>query len=639
MAKFVTVQGSRKKINIEDESWKDIVVNIGRKYYFRDDDSVVQVDVNYGSENIERKLRYFRKVSPLLVVLYNKKHCIKKNAVKIHNGSWVPKSYVKSHKVVTTVDKELHWKQHCNGIGGVYYHELDDRVYVDALSGGWMLKEGSVPLGYDEENIVDDLYRMNIDGTTIYPLRTKQTSEILECAYDKRMYAKVHMVNVGVKEERFVFKNNLQFLPDLHYQYQSLRNGDFKFKPKEDMEILEGLYLPISSSSKENIEKNLTVNYADEYKKFAEFIEEYYPVVTGMKQNEPKYFKSPPEEHMGGEVMMTANPPLPPRKSSMTNKTGRIGYTYGVEFEVSAGDVPNAIIENLYLDRMSDGSLRHRDGNHTAYGVYKFQGYEYVTKPMHGNLGIENIEKVADVLKQFTLLSKQCSTHIHVGGKSYGAKSSEKPMFNREFGARALKLASLVEDDLFELLPKERKESRHCTSVKNWGRINAPFPSKKEKRFFAKKNNKGSEGETRESRHKNYENNLVDFVFRSGDSKFNSEQNNKSRLGRWTQSRYVWLNLINCNTDNSSRRASSFQTIEFRAFPATHEFKHLYFYVLFSLAFVWFVENRPQDIIKGKVTLRRMMLEAIKSEEVGSFVKNYIRNTKRQKKLTSNTER
>lgn len=647
MAEFVQVKGSKKKIDISDPAWKDLVVKIGAAYYFRKDDAITRVNINKGVDGKTSQYRYFRKKSNLIVQDYDGKYILKKNGTQLDSGDWVDNVVAKKY-VVKTVDGKLCWDTQCAKIGTKYYDFGSPAITTDAITGKYILKESGQRLGYHENNVSSNLYR---HGVNPFPMYTTNNAKIKQCSYDNQYYYRGDIKTIpDVKsgESRLVFKDNLQFIPNLSYRYYSLAQKDYDYVINDDKTVLlPGFNLPVHQDSVDALLKQLKNDYnPTKYRKdgHINFIKDNFKLFKEVEQNNPEYFNGQRGHHQGGDVIMSCQPALPSRKSALTGKTGRIGYTYGIEFETAAGTPPLAMLENLNLNIMSDGSLRHEMGNAEKHGINHFQGYEYVTKPMHGNLGIENVQQIVELLKNFTLLSNVCSTHVHVGGKRYGDKESATPIFNREFAARALKLGAIVEDDLFDLLPKERKGARHCQSIKKWGnkiinpvKTRDPIEVKQDKKAMLEYNPDGGlvkqkkEKETRMTRHDNYESQLVDFVWRNGNKKFDSRTNQTSRLGRWANGRYVWLNLINCSTDNSGRagRGGGFKTIEFRAFPATHDFNDVYFYILFSLSFVWFVENRPQEIIDGNVTLRKMMSEAIKNEKVRKFALQYIRNKKR----------
>jgi hypothetical protein len=76
-------------------------------------------------------------------------------------------------------------------------------------------------------------------------------------------------------------------------------------------------------------------------------------------------------------------------------------YTYGLEFETSAGYIPEHIC-------FRDGLIPLRDGS--------ISGLEYSTVVMSGNEGISLLEQQLSTLRKYTIFDKECSLHIHFGG-------------------------------------------------------------------------------------------------------------------------------------------------------------------------------------------------------------------------------
>ena len=198
------------------------------------------------------------------------------------------------------------------------------------------------------------------------------------------------------------------------------------------------------------------------------------------------------------------------------------------------------------------------------------------------------------------LQNNRCSTHIHIGGQHSGNLHTDSPHFNRRFSAYAIKLGAQVEDSLRKLLPVSRdpRSNRYCASIKKYGKY-----SIKNKKDFDKL--------------------VANYVFDS--SNLSKSNNTKTSVNRWTPSRYKWLNLVNCNTDNGHRRnGDSFQTIEFRIFPPTTNPEKLHLWILICQAFVWFVENRQKDIEKGGVTIQQVIQEAYKGRKIMEFIEKQL---------------
>jgi hypothetical protein len=76
-------------------------------------------------------------------------------------------------------------------------------------------------------------------------------------------------------------------------------------------------------------------------------------------------------------------------------------YTVGIEYETSAGYIP----ENVCF---SDGLIPLRDGS--------IQGLEYSTTVIHPNDIDKVLQQQLKTLKKYTIFDKECSLHMHFGG-------------------------------------------------------------------------------------------------------------------------------------------------------------------------------------------------------------------------------
>jgi len=106
--------------------------------------------------------------------------------------------------------------------------------------------------------------------------------------------------------------------------------------------------------------------------------------------------------------------------------------TFGLEFETTAGFIPERITKKLGLIPLRDGSI---------------SGLEYVTVPFSGPKGIQTIVDVCKELENRTEFNNSCALHLHIGG------IPRTPEFILAF----LKLSSWLQDDIFSLFPLYKK--------------------------------------------------------------------------------------------------------------------------------------------------------------------------------------
>ena len=75
-------------------------------------------------------------------------------------------------------------------------------------------------------------------------------------------------------------------------------------------------------------------------------------------------------------------------------------YTFGLEFETSAGYIPEEELYRVGLIPLRDGSIT---------------GLEYSTIVLGGNNGLNALREQIKVLREYTIFDKECSLHIHYG--------------------------------------------------------------------------------------------------------------------------------------------------------------------------------------------------------------------------------
>ncbi len=78
-------------------------------------------------------------------------------------------------------------------------------------------------------------------------------------------------------------------------------------------------------------------------------------------------------------------------------------YSFGLEFETSAGIIPEHKCKQLGLIPLRDGSIK---------------GHEYTTIPMIGEGGVNLLMNQMKALKNECTIDKECSLHVHFGGFS-----------------------------------------------------------------------------------------------------------------------------------------------------------------------------------------------------------------------------
>lgn len=310
---------------------------------------------------------------------------------------------------------------------------------------------------------------------------------------------------------------------------------------------------------------------------------------VGNDENKPVFINPFYERSPGGHVFTrgTGKPVI----SGTYGKLGGKRYTFGLEYETSAGNLSDVDCTMLNVDKVGDRSI---------------PAFEYVTTILSGDSGLALVKKQCDTLARSCLVNDECSVHIHIGG--FGDPRVDSPSFNRMFSVNAIKLGTQIEKELYQISPPSRNPRlKHCKSIREYGDISPA----------------------------NWNEHLASYIFNQGhgpqnDYHFDRRNNAKMEISRWNQSRYRWLNLNHCNT------RSRLKTIEFRMFAGTTSYNKVKQYIRICLAFVWAVEN-AQAVIWGEgYTLNRLIEDAYKkypqiSSEMLAFIKMRKNKFKRTK--------
>lgn len=295
--------------------------------------------------------------------------------------------------------------------------------------------------------------------------------------------------------------------------------------------------------------------------------------------------------NQGGNFLFFESKNRSIERSPTLRQTNGIGYTFGVEIETASGILPASLVEHNGLKAVGDRSI---------------SSLEYVTSPLHGDVGINKLMEMTEDIGNFCTVDHKCGIHVHVGGSNI----TDSPKFNRMFSVYAIKLGLMLQDELFSLVPTHRLENRNRDGLQYCGKIDKMFGS---------------------ISRDNWRELLGMYVY---GEEFSSDRNSKSRLFRWIPSRYKWLNLVNCNSDNGGRSDagtnSRFQTIEFRIFDGSLNKEDVRNFVLISLAFTKFVDCHQRFIDRGDVSLYKVLTKTL-GPIIGSEVSDWVERRKELK--------
>ena len=268
-----------------------------------------------------------------------------------------------------------------------------------------------------------------------------------------------------------------------------------------------------------------------------------------------------------------------------TNLSKYLKYTIGLEFETSAGLIP----EHLCF---RDGLIPLRDGS--------ISGLEYSTVVLQGETGINLLKQQLKTLREYTIFNKECSLHIHFGGYPLD-KDAIFRLYQVCFDLQS-------NGELQRLLPPLTfNTSKYKSSGKDYCRNLNPYDS--------------------------FEDLYYSLVGERFFGRF--DQPHPADLDRdrkWNiATRYYWINFINmlCYKVN--------KTVEFRFLRPTYNLKKILVWIYIMNAILIFSEKEVNNKKKGMISLRdifhvvydeelakKLCLELIKLE---LLVNGQIRNS------------
>lgn len=558
------------KINIVGESAlfelddvKNTVIHLGGKWFFKhDSQNLVKVKTDKG-------IRLFRKESKLIVQTANETHVLKSKALVNDEGVFFdPNS---SDTII--IDGKPTLSKWAVKINSKWYLKTDPQI-VRTRNGNYELLSRCVKLA-------ERYYGPNTYETTEDP----DNLVLYEDEYYLRGDCR-EVIRWDAKTEQIVS----EILPSHIAQSKRLRSGVFKdFKDRSNPQLgrYDTAYAEVSdvvesgvvgawvlSGMQQRLEQQISeLIYNQKIKKYEEIRKRLNACFGDLDETEntAKTF-SLDYQTWGGKQTLFGEIHRDVISTSL-QKTGGIGYSFGVEIETSAGLVPHNEAHKLGVLAVGDRSIGSA---------------EYVTPVLHGNDGIDFLEQLCRMVNEHCLVDDRCSIHVHVGSaQSLSSRTSCWPLrFDRRFAIAAIKLGTLIEEDLYRMLPKGRHPyNRHCYSIRRYDNINE----------------------------ENYAEFLGSFVF-GPEERFNTildmrhykygtgNCTKESSLPTWCGSRYKWLNLVRAYS-----RCSAGRTIELRIWNASTNFEKIYNFVLLSLAFVYVADHYYKDIMAGNMNLEKMV--------------------------------
>lgn len=273
-------------------------------------------------------------------------------------------------------------------------------------------------------------------------------------------------------------------------------------------------------------------------------------------------------------------------KPLTTIKTFGKEYSFGLEIETISGILPERLTKNIAFESVHDGSLRDHDDNKTY-------GKEYVTDVLQGDLGLLEIKKLLFEIKKRCLIDKRCSVHYHLGEIN----------FTKENTILMYYLYSIIQEEIFSLLPISRHNNIYC---------------KKLKPLFSYSDIQKLCSDERNFSILMYYNILITLLSSKSSASYiinklkNHPQGHKCGYNHNSE-RYCWVNFIPAVFNT---RENQVYTIEFRALNGTNNYTDIKNFLMICMALVSIVEDHKSYIYNTKDFLLEDILKLV-------YPKNY----------------
>lgn len=300
--------------------------------------------------------------------------------------------------------------------------------------------------------------------------------------------------------------------------------------------------------------------------------------------------------------------------------TGGKRYTFGVELETSNGNLPYNVMKKYNVKTMRDGSIG---------------GHEFVTGILKGDAGLLHLNHLIYELNNRCQIDKRCGLHVHLGGT----------VFNRELLVVLYHLGLKIQEEMFELVPENRRQSKYCRYLP------IVFSDSKYKKLA----NEHYNFFISEYYRKIYNEVMLQIkdcpagIIKDGNTILDSPglgpKNNKFKVhkdGRWNNGRYYWLNLqpaMFATREGDIIDISKTFNIEFRNHSPSLNYKKIKNWILILMGILSFAENNKRRILfdNSKITLKEILYSEFSEKPIElksnlislpSYLNNYVEERK-----------
>lgn len=253
------------------------------------------------------------------------------------------------------------------------------------------------------------------------------------------------------------------------------------------------------------------------------------------------------------------------------NYVKEMPYTFGLEFETSAGYIPEEELYRIGLIPLRDGSIT---------------GLEYSTIVLQGNSGLNTLREQIEVLKEYTIFDKECSLHIHYG--SFELTPEVLLRLNNLFAGSDIN--NYVVPWAFCTSQYKANGKDYCIKNKSFVTFDSMYSSLVGKPFYGSL----------------YQPHPADT---SGDRKWN------------ISSRYKALNLVNAMCYDNAK------TAEFRCLRPSYNFDKILVWLFVLGAFVKYAEDKTLKNVRA-ISVSRI-IKSVYSPELANML-NYALSLQRE---------
>lgn len=373
-----------------------------------------------------------------------------------------------------------------------------------------------------------------------------------------------------IESNLVLFKMRIYIAGEVVFYFKSQKDIDLFIKKYE---LLKGINRPNYYYFKEEIDYMDTI---PPYRKFDNTFKKVTPEDVLKRDIVQSDYKNP-EFHKLKASILKRNMQMGVDSISHNELEG-IKYTLGYEIETVAGRLEEDEVEFLNMAAVHDGSLRGPDRESPSGG-------EYVTGVMYGDSGFKQLYDICRALNKKCKLDHRAGIHVHIGSLKW----------NNEDIVHAYLLGEIIENEMYDILPKSRKKNEYCR------KLTKLFTKSDKLQLVDKSNNKID-----------YEiliDQLFGKVFKevSGgyppgpklNSKYNHPKGSKCGFDKSTQ-RYCWLNFVTLMFDTKGGGDKSL-TLEVRSHSATMNYKKIRNWAKIWVAFCNFVDNYKRFIKLGYI--------------------------------------